>query len=50
MRAVLGGALSTALAVDDAQVCTEVDALATDCVEFHLERRLRSRRSLDADI
>ena len=50
MRAVLGGALSTALAVDDAQVCAEVDALATDCVEFHLDRRLRSRRSLDADI
>jgi DNA repair protein RecO (recombination protein O) len=47
MRAVLGGGLAGALAVTDPSVCAEVDAVATSAVEYHLERRLRSRRVLD---
>ncbi len=47
MRAVLGGGLSEALAVTDPSVCAEVDGVATLAVEYHLERRLRSRRVLD---
>ena len=47
MRAVLGGALGTALAVVDLRVCNEVDAAVTDVVEYHLSRRLRSRRVMD---
>ncbi len=47
MRAVLGGGLSGALAVTDPAVCAEVDGVATSAVEYHLERRLRSRRVLD---
>lgn len=46
MRAVLGGGLGTALAVVDHQVCAEVDQVATEAAEYHLERRLRSRRSM----
>ena len=47
MRAVLGGGLAGALAVTDPSVCAEGDAVATSGVEYHLERRLRSRRVLD---
>ena len=47
MRAVLGGHLATALEVDDARVCGEVDAVATDAIEYHLERRVRSRRVME---
>lgn len=47
MRAVLGGGLSGALAVTDPSVCAEVDSVANAAVEYHLERRLRSRRVLD---
>ncbi len=47
MRAVLGGGLSKALAVTDLSVCAEVDALVTSAAEYHMERRLRSRRVLD---
>ena len=47
MRAVLGGGLAGALAVTDPSVCAEVDGIATSAVEYHLERRLRSRRVLD---
>ena len=46
MRAVLGGGLSTALAVVDQQVCAEVDQVVTDAAEYHLERRLRARRTM----
>ncbi|MEE2767689.1 MAG: DNA repair protein RecO [Actinomycetota bacterium] len=44
MRAVLGGGLEKALLVDDPRICEEVDRIATDAVEFHLERRMRARR------
>ncbi|MDG2428401.1 MAG: DNA repair protein RecO [Acidimicrobiales bacterium] len=47
MRAVLGGGLSKALAVTDPSVCAEVDAVVTSAAEYHMERRLRSRRVLD---
>ena len=47
MRAVLGGGLSDVLAVTDEGVCAEVDVVANAAVEYHLERRLRSRRVLD---
>ena len=47
MRAVLGGGLAGALAVTEPAVCAEGDAVATSAVEYHLERRLRSRRVLD---
>ncbi len=47
MRAVLGGGLSDALLVVDPQVCAEVDALSTEAVEYHLERRMRSRRVME---
>jgi hypothetical protein len=46
MRAILGGGLTDALAVTDPGVCSEVDAVANAAVEYHLERRLRSRRVL----
>ncbi len=47
MRSILGGGLSMALAVEDNQVCSEVESVAYEAVEFHLERRLRSRKVLD---
>ena len=47
MRAVLGGGLSDALAVTEEGVCAEVDVVANAAIEYHLERRLRSRRVLD---
>ena len=46
MRAILGGGLSAALAVVDQQVCAEVDHVATEAAEYHLERRLRARRTM----
>jgi hypothetical protein len=33
--------------VTDPGVCGEVDAVATAIAEYHLERRLRSRRVMD---
>ena len=47
MRSILGGGLSMALAVKDEQVCAEVGSIAHEAIEFHLERRLRSRKVLD---
>lgn len=47
MRAVVGGGLADALAVSDRAVCVEVDAVATAAVEYHLERRMRSRRVME---
>ena len=47
LRAILGGGLTDALEVTDPGVCGEVDALATAAAEYHLERRLRSRRVMD---
>ena len=47
MRAVLGGQLATALEVEDTRVCGEVDAIATDAIEYHLERRVRSRHVME---
>jgi DNA repair protein RecO (recombination protein O) len=47
LRAILGGGLTDALEVTDPGVCREVDALATAVAEYHLERRLRSRRVMD---
>ena len=44
LRAILGGGLSDALEVADPGVCGEVDAVVTSVAEYHLERRLRSRR------
>ena len=46
MRAVLGGGLSAALAVVDQQVCAEGDQVVTEAAEYHLERRLRARRTM----
>jgi len=46
MRAVLGGGLSAALAVVDQQICAEVDQVVTAAAEYHLERRLRARRTM----
>ncbi|MDP7599368.1 MAG: DNA repair protein RecO [Acidimicrobiales bacterium] len=47
MRAVVGGGLVDALAVVDPEVCAEVDATSTAAVEYHLERRMKSRRSME---
>jgi hypothetical protein len=47
MRAILGGGLLDALAVFDLEVCAEVDATATAAVEYHLERRMKSRRVME---
>ena len=47
MRSILGGGLSMALAVKDDQVCAEVESIAHEAIEFHLERRLRSRKVID---
>ncbi len=47
MRAVLGGGLVDALAVVDPEVCTEVDGTATAAIEYHLERRIKSRRVME---
>jgi DNA repair protein RecO (recombination protein O) len=47
MRRVLGGELNRALAEPDGPVVQEVDALATQAMEHHIERRLRSVHILD---
>lgn len=47
IRAVLGGRLNDALAVEASPVTFEVDHLSTRTVEHHLERRLRSITALD---
>ena len=47
MRAILGGGLNKALEVKDPSVVAEINSFAYEAVEFHLERRLRSRRAMD---
>lgn len=44
LRAILGGGLDMALDVVDQSLCSEVDRVATEAAEHHLERRMRSRR------
>jgi len=45
MRRVLGGGLASALAEPDGPLAGEVTDLATEAMESHLDRRLRSLRS-----
>ena len=47
MRAILGGALNQALDVKDVKIISEIDLIASEAVEFHLERKIRSRRVMD---
>jgi DNA repair protein RecO (recombination protein O) len=47
MRLVLGGHLSTALALPESPATREVEQLATRAMEHHLERRLRSVGVMD---
>jgi DNA repair protein RecO (recombination protein O) len=47
MRAILGGALNQALEVEDGKTISEIDRIASEAVEFHLERKIRSRRVMD---
>ena len=47
MRAILGGGLKQALEVKDMQTVSEIDRIASEAVEFHLERKIRSRRVMD---
>ena len=47
MRAILGGGLNKALEVEDAKTVSEIDRIASEAVEFHLERKIRSRRVMD---
>jgi len=47
MRAILGGALNKALEVKDVKTISEIDRIASEAVEFHLERKIRSRRVMD---
>ena len=47
MRAILGGALNQALEVKDVKTISEIDRVASEAVEFHLERKIRSRRVMD---
>ncbi|MFA5564851.1 MAG: DNA repair protein RecO [Acidimicrobiia bacterium] len=47
LRLVLGGGLVEALAVPPSPATDEIDALATMAMEHHLERRLKSLRTLD---
>ena len=42
IRNILGGQLNTALALPDSPAIREVSHLATQCMEHHLERRLKS--------
>ena len=44
---VLGPLVMVALAVKDEQVCAEVESISHEAIEFHLERRLRSRKVMD---
>jgi len=46
LRRILGGSLGEVLAGDPPPGADEVAALATDAMEAHLERRLRSVRSV----
>ena len=43
MRAILEGELSKALLISDPKICQEIDEIATMAVEYHLDRRIRSR-------
>ncbi len=45
VRRILGGGLASALAEPDGPVAGEVTELATEAMEAHLDRRLRSVRS-----
>lgn len=47
MRAVLGGGLKSALEVKDEEIVAEIDRIANEAMEFHLERKIRSRRVMD---
>ena len=47
LRAVLGGGLASVLAEPPSPAASEVAALATEAVEHHLERRLRTPGMLD---
>ena len=47
LRAVLGGGLASVLAEDPSPAVAEVAALATEAVEHHIERRLRTPGVLD---
>lgn len=47
LRAVLGGGLASVLAEEPSPATAEVAALATEAVEHHLERRLRTPGVLD---
>ena len=45
VRRILGGGLASALAEPDGPLAGEVTDLATEAMEAHLDRRLRSLRS-----
>ncbi|WP_436792638.1 DNA repair protein RecO [Actinospongicola halichondriae] len=47
LRAVLGGGLASVLAEEPSPAVAEVGAIATEAVEHHLERRLRTPGMLD---
>jgi DNA repair protein RecO (recombination protein O) len=47
LRAVLGGGLASVLAEEPSPAAAEVAALATEAVEHHIERRLRTPGVLD---
>ncbi|MDZ7673943.1 MAG: DNA repair protein RecO [Acidimicrobiales bacterium] len=47
LRAVLGGGLNVVLAEEPSPAVSEVSAIATEAVEHHLERRLRTPGLLD---
>ena len=47
MRAILGGGLNKALEIKDEKIIVEVDRIAHEAMEFHIERKIRSRRVMD---
>ena len=47
LRAILGGGLASVLAEGPSPAVAEVGAIATEAVEHHLERRLRTPGVLD---
>ena len=47
MRAILGGGLNKALEIKDEKIIAEIDRIAHEAMEFHLERKIRSRRVMD---
>jgi DNA repair protein RecO (recombination protein O) len=47
MRAILRGGLNQALEVKDMKTVSEIDRIASEAMEFHLERKIRSRRVMD---